>query len=320
MLAKPFPWEDKKNILITAHAFVDPDALGSILTMASFLAKLGKNVTLVAVGGIPRNLRFLAGDLEVLPDLPKEQARTFDLIIVLDCADQGLPDLPDLLGANGPPILNMDHHLKNSLFGKFNWVDTDYAAVALMIYDLLKEAGHKIDAFEATAMLAGIMADTGSFRHSNTTAKVLKAGGDLLLKGAAISSVVKYLFAGKTAGQLRAWSYVLELAQLDRVTGALISALTEEDIKRLDVDDTAYQGIVEIMNTFPGAKFSAFVMQRGDEVKFSFRSEEYKGVDVSEIARRLGGGGHKLAAGATMAGRLKRENGNIYIEPVGFKS
>src|SRR5690606_33401644 len=106
-----------------------------------------------------------------------------------------------------------------------------------------------------------------------------------------------------------------ERAEYDAKSGAIVSALTQEDIDNLDVSDDAFSGIVEILNTFPEAKYAALVRQRGDEIKFSLRSEHYKGVDVSEIASRYGGGGHKLAAGFSVKGKLKRDNRSVYIEP-----
>ena len=169
----------------------------------------------------------------------------------------------------------------------------------------------------ATSNLTDLMCDTGSFLLANTNSQTMRVAGEILLKGARRSAVAHNLFAGKTPGQLKAWSYVLEKATFDKNSRAIISALTHDDIKELGVDDEAYEGIVEILNTFPEASFAAFVRQRNGEVKFSLRSEEYKGVDVSALARKFGGGGHKLSAGFTIQGRLKRDNGNIYIEPLG---
>ena len=316
MLNKPFPWQKANNILVTTHAFVDPDALGSILTMGGYLKSLGKQAALLARGGVPRNLRFLCEEEEVLSELP-QPLHTFDLAVVLDCGAPELPNIPGLAGPNPKiEIVNIDHHFDNTGFGRHNWVAPDFSSVAEMLFELLENEGYRISALKATALLAGIMGDTGAFRHASTRPQTLITAAKLLQLAANLSGVVRHLFAGKTMGQLKAWSYILEKANLDENTGALISALTAEDMAELDVDDNAYEGIVDIMNTFPGAKYAAFVRQRGGQVKFSLRSEEYKGMNVSELAQKFGGGGHKLAAGFTLPGRLRRQNGDIYIEPM----
>lgn len=314
-LNKPFPWEKAKRILVTTHAFVDPDALGSVLAMGSFFNTKNKDVDLVVSGGVPKNLDFLLGEQKITSNLDKSFDR-FDLVLVLDCGDAALTQIPELFyNKVDVPVVNIDHHQDNRGFGDFNFTSAKYASTTQVLYEIFKIENHEINSYEATALLAGIMGDTGSFRHANTGAEVLEIAGNLLTKGASFSRIVKNLFAGKTVGQLKAWSYALEKASLDKKTGALVSAMTQKDLEKLDVVESDFEGVVDILNTFPEAKFAAFVRQRGDTVKFSLRSEEYKGTDVSKLAQKFGGGGHKLSAGFTIQGQLKRDNDNIYIKP-----
>ena len=98
----------------------------------------------------------------------------------------------------------------------------------------------------------------------------------------------------------------IENARFDPERGIVYTVITEEDLRKVSAEEDDLEGIVELLNTVPEAKYSMLLKQRGDEVKGSLRSEVYKGVDVSEIARTFGGGGHKLAAGFKFKGRIER--------------
>ena len=105
---------------------------------------------------------------------------------------------------------------------------------------------------------------------------------------------------------LRAWAVALENARFDPQHQIIYTVITENDLEKVSAREDDLEGMVELLNTIPEAKYSMLLKQRGDEVKGSLRSEVYKGVDVSEIARRWGGGGHKLAAGFKFKGRIER--------------
>lgn len=310
---KTLPIAGKNNILVACHAFADPDALGSLLALGSFLKKNGVNATLFAYGGVPSNLQFLVDAFTIRTEREGLNISNYDLIIVVDSGVFSLTRLPK--APAGVEVVNIDHHPDNAKFGTVNMVDPSYAATCELIYDIFKSLGHRPDGFEATALLAGIMGDTGSFRHSNTTPRVLTAASELLSCGAKLSQISKNLFTGKTSDQLKAWSYVLEHTHFDAKARAVISAITAEDIEFLGVDDEAFEGIVEILNTFPGADYAAFLRQRGPEIKVSLRSENYKNTNVQELAKKFGGGGHDVAAGFTIPGKLVREDELVYILP-----
>ena len=304
----------KQNIVLTAHAFADADAVGSLIALADFLEQKGVNVTVAIAKGAPKNLKFLVGQRNIV--MAGEFVwQGYDLIFVLDCSSPDLTHLPGISSIAKENIVNIDHHPDNTLFGIHNFLDTHSASTAEIVYKMLKESAAELTGNQATALLAGIMGDTGSFKHNNTTEEVLRDAGELMYAGANLRKISRYLFTRKDYAQLNAWAYVLENAYYDELTGAIISALTEEEIASLGVTDDVFDGVVELLNTHESASFAVFVRQRGDEIKVSLRSENFKGVDVGAMAAGFGGGGHRLAAGFSLPGKLTKSPAGLFVTP-----
>jgi phosphoesterase RecJ-like protein len=174
-----------------------------------------------------------------------------------------------------------------------------------MIYRFFIFCNLKITKEMATCLMAGILGDTGSFQHSNTSTYVMNIASDLMKKGAPISKIVDTVFANKKISTLRLWGRAFEKAKINSKSGMIATVLTEDDIKDCDASTEDIAQVASILNTVPGTKFSLILSQReGGLIKGSLRSEEYKGVDVSEIAHQFGGGGHKLASGFEVKGKI----------------
>ena len=192
------------------------------------------------------------------------------------------------------------------MFGMVNVWDETRAANCELVYLLLNEWGVVIDKAMAMALLTGLFTDTGGFRHANVTATTLEVAADLLRRGAKLEVISRFTFLQKDLPMLRAWAMALENARFDENKKIIYTVITEDDLRKIDAKEEDLDGVVELLNTIPEAKFSMLLRQRGDEIKGSLRSEPYKGVDVSEIARTLGGGGHKLAAGFKFNGKIEK--------------
>ena len=313
MFNQPFLWENKNRVLITTHAFADADALGSVLALASHLRSRGLETILLVREGAPKTLRFLLGENEaVAPNSLKDHE--FDLVVVLDCASSSLTGL-DGIGDYKDSLVNIDHHPDNTFFGAQNLVDTTAASTAEIIYEIIKQDGRTPTSFESTSLLAGLAGDTGSFKHINATSKTLKMAGELMLHGANLSDIVKNIFKLNDSSQLKAWSHVIEVSKFDEEKNIIMAAITEEEMRALGIDEDAFTGVVEVLSTFHKASYSAFFRQRGEEVKVSLRSESFKNFNVSNLAAKFGGGGHKLAAGFSIPGKLIKKDGEPYIIP-----
>jgi phosphoesterase RecJ-like protein len=290
------------KIFLTTHEGTDGDDLGSLLAVRQVLLSLGKSVKAAVKGPVPRTLKFLPGTSEVGGEFPREK---FDLIVTFGCSKIERAGFAALKSA-GIPVINFDHHPDNTFFAQVNVVDEKTAAVAELVYYFLQSKNIKLNFEIATCILTGIFTDTGGFKHANTSAEVMQVAADLLKKGARIDRIASYTFGQKRPQALKAWSRALENTRFDKNKEMVFSVLTEQDIIEVGAADDDLQGFVELLNHIPQAKFAMMLRQDGEVVRGSLRSELYKNVDVSRIARSFGGGGHKLAAGFKLNGKLTR--------------
>lgn len=297
----------KKNqsFLLVSHEYTDGDDLGAILALGSVLENLGKKAIMVAKGGIPDNLLFLPGHNAVKEKLDQGEELAFEVLVPIGCSSLGRTGFPELEHWRGL-ILNLDHHRDTSMYGTVNVWDENSAANCQLLYEMLLAWGIEIDKFLATHLLTGIFTDTGGFRHANVSPKTLEIAAELLRKGAKLNLISRFTFSQKELPVLRAWAMALENARFDTTKQVIYTVITAEDLAKAQASEKDLEGVAELLNTVPEAKFSMLLRQRGDEVKASLRSEPHKGVDVSEIARTFGGGGHKLAAGFKFKGKIER--------------
>lgn len=303
-------WEliDKsRRIFLTTHEGTDGDDLGSLLALHTALIKMDKPAFAAVKGGVPANLLFLSGSEAVGKEFQDEG---FDLLITFGCNKIERTGFPALTNWS-KPILNFDHHPDNTQFGTVNVVDSQASAVAELIYRFLIDKHVVIDKDMATCLLTGIFTDTGGFKHANTTAEALEAAAELLKRGARIDKISLQVIGKKRPSTIKAWAKGLENARFDAQKKMVFSVLTEEDLKDAGASDEDLEGFVELLNNIPQAKFALLLRQDGDIVKGSLRSEPHKGVDVSKIAKLFGGGGHKLASGFKIKGKLLK-SGNIW--------
>ncbi len=294
---------ESQDIFLTTHEGTDGDDLGSLLGLRLVLERMDKKVTCAVKGGVPLSLQFLPKTVSVGDQF---KPHNYDLVITFGCAKLARPNFKELLTIK-TPIINFDHHPDNSNFGTVNVVDPTTAAVAELVYYFLHYKDVTIDKDIATCLLTGIFTDTGGFKHPNTTAEVLEVASKLLKKGARIDKIASYTFGQKRPQTIKAWSKALENTRFDTERQMVFSVMTEEDFKELGASEEDLQGFIELLNNIPQAKFALLLRQDGEVIKGSLRSEPHKGVDVSEIAHSFGGGGHKLAAGFKLDGKLKRE-------------
>ena len=138
---------------------------------------------------------------------------------------------------------------------------------------------------------------------------------NLMRKGASLSKIIRLVFKNKRLKTLKLWGRAMERAEINPKTGAIVSYVTKQDLEDLQGDAEDISGVAEILNTVSGTKFSLVLSERGENrVKGSLRSEEYKDTDVSEIARLLRGGGHRLSSGFEIKGKLVKDGKGWKVE------
>lgn len=296
--------EGNQNILLTSHEYTDGDDLGSLFALSRVLEAWDKTACKVVKGGVPDNLLFLAGHGGVETELPADLEK-FDVLVTFGCGNLARPGFA-ALEAWPKPIINIDHHHDTKMFGTVNIWDEGAAATCELVYLLLKDWRVEIDKFMAMNLLTGIFTDTGGFRHASVSPLTLEIAAELLRRGARLDVISRFCYSEKDLPKLRAWAVALENAKFDPERKMVYTVITAEDLKSAQAKEEDLDGIAELLNTIPEARFSMLLKQQGDEVKGSLRSEPYKGVDVSAIARAFGGGGHKLAAGFKFKGKIER--------------
>jgi bifunctional oligoribonuclease and PAP phosphatase NrnA len=296
------------KILLFAHSGPDADTVGSVLALKSHLSQKGKLSEIACFDLFPEYLKPLGNESFVHPQ--NLEIRTYDAIIACDSVGRGFDKIKEKLAPEQVTVL-IDHHPDITLQGDVTIIDPAYSSVCEIIYDYFENQGEEITKEIATFLMMGIVGDTGTFQHANTTPRVMKIASRLMLAGADLSKIVSFVFANKKISTLKLWGWAFEKARINPRTGMIVTVLTKEDLEGINSSSSDLGQVASILNTVPGAKFSLVLSEKENEtIKGSLRSEEYKSVDVSQIAARFGGGGHKLASGFEIKGKIvETENG-----------
>lgn len=290
------------KILLFAHNRPDADTAGSCLALRAHLIDKGKIVDIACIDPYPEFLDPISSNYFQYPD--HLNLNSYNAIIACDSVERGFEKYKNKFTENQVVIL-LDHHPDITIKGDINIINADYSSVCEIIYDYLEFTKEKITRDISTFLLLGILADTGSFQHANTTARVMEIASDLLRRGADLGKIIEATFSNKKISTLKLWGRAFEKARIDPKSGAIVTVLTKDDLKELNSSTDDIAQVATILNTVPGTKFALILSERENGIiKGSLRSEEYKGVDVSAIAKKFGGGGHKLASGFEIKGKI----------------
>jgi phosphoesterase RecJ-like protein len=279
------------HVAVVSHERPDGDAVGSVLAAALSLRLAGKQAEAVFPDGLPARYRFLPGAATVRRDLPPGT----DLILTVDCSTL------DRLGptALAVPVINIDHHPTNTMFGQVNLVDSQASATAELLYVLAPRLGLPIDREVAANLLAGIVTDTIGFRTASTTPRVLQIAADLMTRGAALAEVYERTLNQHTLSALRYWAR--GLGRLELEGGLVWCSLTLDDRRSAQYGGNDDADLINLLGTIEGARAALILVEQPDgRVKASWRCRE--GFNVARVAEQFGGGGHDLAAGAMITG------------------
>lgn len=293
------------RILIIPHKSPDGDTIGSALAMYQVLRTMGKSPEVCCMDDAPPEFSFL-------PNIDRfrkgEPLLNYDAYMVLDAGAThltGFHESHPFLFNKSLEVINIDHHPSNDGYGKYNVVASRAASTTMVLYQMFQELGYPIDRHTATCLLTGIYTDTGSFMHSNTSSEVLRVAGRLLAKGANLRSLSKEVFKTTKISTMRLWGRVLQNIHQNG-EAVTLSVVREKDFKDTGADYSEMTGVVDYVNSVPGAQYSVILTEKEGKVKGSLRTLREE-VDVAKIASVYGGGGHTKAAGFTLKGRLQKE-------------
>lgn len=304
-----------KNIFITTHVKPDADALGSSLGLGNYLIKKGHRVTVVTPTDYPYFLTWMKGNEDVLdfskPSHKPQALAKLEEAEMIFCLDfsvlSRVNELGEIIRKSDAFVINIDHHQEPEDFADFRYWSTKAAATCELVYELIVELGDKslIDKDIADCLYAGIMTDTGGFRHPNTTKNVHLVVAELLEKGADSSQIANLIYDSNSVNRLKFIGFAITrrlVVREDLHTAYFV--ISKKDLKKYQSQTGDTEGLVNYALSLDGIKLAALFSEREDGIKISFRSSSDVAVNKF-AASHFNGGGHKNASGGKSALSLK---------------
>ncbi|CAM3358950.1 DHH family phosphoesterase [Marinicrinis lubricantis] len=295
--------ESYNHFLVVSHIHPDGDAASSTCAIGLILDFLGKPYTLMNEGAVPGKLSYLKGFDQIVNYTLSDRNYSFDAVISVDCADFERMGETVKLFPKDIPLLNIDHHPTNDQFGTVNLVEPQAAATAEILFDLVEYIQIPWSKELSDCIYTGLLTDTGGFRYSNTSSKVMKAASQLLDYGTDGYELSDRLLEQTTRAHvelLKKSLNSLSFAHDDQIAWVTVG---KEDMRETGAMQEDLEGIVNYPRNIAGVEVGMLFKEMMDgTVKCSFRSAGK--ADVARIAQKFGGGGHVRAAGATLKAPL----------------
>lgn len=289
--------------LVIGHKEPDGDCIGSQLALASFLKGLGKKSFLLSSGPFTRTeiLQYEHAFLDRVPDgIPLSKAA----LIVLDCSSLSrvgriADQLPSL------PLAFIDHHAAGEAAGDVRYIDPSAPSVTRLVQALIEAFGAVPNREEAELLLFGLCTDTGFFRHLDTAGSdALLSAARLVEQGASPKRIFSMIYGGKSLFTRKLMGEILSRTEPYFDGRLLVSYVTEEDHRRYGIASRDSDMLYQLLMTVAGVEAAVVIRQESENnCTVGFRSRDT--VDVGSVASQFGGGGHRLAAGLSMEGRIE---------------
>lgn len=283
------------DILLIAHVSPDGDTLGSSFALYGALLDLGKHAQVVCEDPIPATYRFLPFSDQLKTP---EEARPAEAAVCVDCADLARTGRCVALFQAAKATLNIDHHGTNDRYAEENFVQKA-GATGELIFHVIASLKIALNKNIASCLYAAITTDTGNFAYSNTTPDTLRIAADLLDTGIDLPYLNRCLFRTVPLRKLKLQAVAVNKAQLYEHGRIGISFITQEEMHACGATGEDSEGVIDLIRDVDSVEIAAFLRESDDGlVRVSLRGKS--SADVSCIALRFGGGGHRLAAGCTM--------------------
>ncbi|MFQ6615925.1 MAG: bifunctional oligoribonuclease/PAP phosphatase NrnA [Fidelibacterota bacterium] len=300
-----------QRILCSTHVNPDGDGLGSQLAIHSFLEDLGKECRILNPSPVPEEYRFLSRYTRFGTYDPSRDARwvrNADLAIIFDIGDYSrLENLGKDLKSFGVPLLSIDHHPHPVPDGFTHMVHDDSAcATGYLVHEYIKYSNRRTGRDDglrpevATALYVAVMTDTGSFRFSNTSPEAHEMASELIRHGVEPSWVYEQVYESGPLEKIHLMAAALDTVQVDQEAGLAWFTVSLEMVDRAGARAGHAAGFTDTVRSIKGVEAAVMIREMSpDECKINFRSKGRIRIDA--LARRLGGGGHPYASGATIA-------------------
>ena len=289
---------ESKKIGITYHVSPDGDAVGSVLALFNALKSLNKDCYIISKDTLSENLKFLKGSDEITGEITGPVDET-DIVVVLDCGnlERVSANLKEFTGT----IINIDHHISNDKYGDINYIDSNAAATAEIVFELLNLMGISFEKEDSvikdigTCMYTSIVTDTGAYRHSNVTERTHKISATLKKIGVDNTFIYQSLFDNKDFSRIKLIGKALSNMQLILNGKVALLEIDKNFTADLGIDIGDTSDIISYGLQIKGVEVTLLLKEVEDGVKASLRAKSY--VDVRKIAEVFGGGGHIRASG-----------------------
>jgi phosphoesterase RecJ-like protein len=287
------------RFLVVTHENPDGDALGSMLGLTLGLRTLRKDVVMYLSGGAPTPAEYRFLDLDdVHRELPDDLEGR--VLLAVDCANERRIGDQNTGVDRAKLVVNIDHHHDNSAFGDVNLIVADASSTSEIVRDILRELDVALTPEIAAALYVGLVTDTGRFQYTNTTPKALRLAAELVEAGADVHGIFQHVYETVQFSKLKLLARALERAQLFEGGGLVVSYLVKDDFRDVGAEEPYSEGIIDSLRAVEGSEMVALIREpprnEGPARRISLRSSHDE-VDVSAIARKMGGGGHRQAAG-----------------------
>ncbi|MFA6307004.1 MAG: bifunctional oligoribonuclease/PAP phosphatase NrnA [Patescibacteria group bacterium] len=300
--------KQSQNILIVTHEQPDGDALASACLMAEILSLLNKKYRLYCYSQVNHQYGFLPHLEELKNNIENFD---FDLIIALDCGNVERTKLEKEILARRPDqlVIEIDHHPKIKDYADLEIRDSAAAATAEILYYFLKANKIRINKNMASCILTGILTDTGNFLYPSTSPETVNIASEMLRLGAKLPQIMENTWRNKSIASMKTWGKAMSRLKINPRYNFGFTVLESADVPA-EVTEEELEGMSGFLSNLDAVNGTMLLRQLPDgKIKGSLRTADPK-IDVSKLARALGGGGHAKAAGFTVEGKLeKTENG-----------
>jgi phosphoesterase RecJ-like protein len=285
-----------QRFVVSSHARPDGDAVGSSMAMALALRALGKEARVVFKDPAPEPLRAFPGVAGI--EIADRVDAPFDAAIVMEC---GSLSRTGVTGLDRSPVINIDHHPGNDGYGRLTWFDPTAAACAEMVYHLIGAIGAPISADIAVHVYVAILTDTGSFHYSSISPRTFDICRELVEAGVDPVATARQVYDSNSLGRLKIVGAVLSAMRVEDSGRIAVLAIDEETLRAAGGTYDDIEGLINEPLTVKKIQAVIFFKHvAGEEFRVSMRSKG--AIDIGEVAKLYGGGGHRNAAGCTMRG------------------
>ncbi|WP_304507438.1 DHH family phosphoesterase [Anaerotignum sp.] len=297
-----------QNIVLCGHTNPDGDAIGACLALAASLHKGGKMVQVL--------LEPYGKKYNMIPNstliVEKEVVTEVELFIALDCGDIGRFQGIENIFRSAKHTVNIDHHISNSYFGEYNYVEEAASSTSEIVFKLLK-GYFPLDGEIASALYAGLIYDTGGFRHTSTTPFTMQVAGELMNYDIPFTKIYNALFDSRNFSEMKIMGRAFDKAERYFDGRVICSSITMGDIEDCKGTNKELDAIINYLKGVNDTKIACFLYEKNDmDVKASFRGND--GYDVCALAQKFGGGGHVKAAGCTIAAPIAKAKEMVFAE------